>query len=157
MSSELRNFLWPDASGDLWTAIGAILTFAAIFVALFLAFWPEWRERWRRPVLSLDIHFSPPDCGFYKQAEIRRVAVVGEGIVGMQGVVLQSDAVVDAYWFRMLVRNTGATAARNVEVTVSDMSRLLEGNRRPHVPERQTHDYVRHGTTTLYRSLPSLS
>jgi hypothetical protein len=28
---------------------------------------------------------------------------------------------------------------------------------RPHVPERQTHDYVRHGTTTLYRSLPSLS
>lgn len=117
----MLDFLMPANSGEFWTAIGAIGTFLAVVVAL----WPAFSSWKRRPKLYTGIRLHPPECGMYQQNEIRRVSFVNEP--GVQGRTVASVSVGDAFWFRLYVTNTGQTAARDVEVTIGDVTRLDDG------------------------------
>jgi len=104
---------------QLLTAIGTV---GAVAVAVWIAFWQEWRTYRDRPKLKIGLQFCAPDCGLEKQLEPRVMVSAGGG-------AHHYDAKVDAYWFRLYAENAGRSVAREVEATVSDLTKKDQDGR----------------------------
>jgi hypothetical protein len=89
------------------TAIGTV---GAVGLALILALWGEKLGRlFLRPKLSLKIHVSRPDS-----VSARRQTSIG-------------TSAGTAYFFRLAIRNRGNTAARDVQVFLESVERIVNG------------------------------
>jgi hypothetical protein len=109
---------------DLFTAewLTAIGTVGAVILALILALWGEKIGRWRiRPKLSLEAHVGRPES----------VSVRRQGAYTLTTGYTGSFDAGAAYFFRLAIRNRGNTEARDVQVFLESVERIVNGK-----PER---------------------
>jgi hypothetical protein len=102
----------PIGLCELFTAewLTAVGTVGAVVLALVLALWgEEIRRLVARPQLSLKTHVGRPDS----------VSVKRETTAGSSSGT--------AYFFRLAVRNSGNTAAREVQVFLDSVERVVNG------------------------------
>lgn len=98
--------------GSLAEWLGAVGTVGAVIVALFTPLFARRREWRRRPILDVTLRLNPPDC--HKTIMEAR---------NSSGQVIHHDC----YYYRLWVENEGSTTAENVQVFVSSIKQLKDG------------------------------
>lgn len=96
---------------EWFTAIGTIVLAAMTFILAGVAIFPDTVRGWLyKPKLDVSIRPQPPDC-------------VAVPITTTDGTPLS-----DSFYFRLWVKNTGSTAAKNVEIYATELERSRADN-----------------------------